>query len=103
MIKVKFSIDNKNLKTIEVNGHAYFDIKGNDIVCSAVSSVLYSCLNSFKCLNKNDVELKDGHCKISNLEKLDEHDLTVVEVFKKGIELISNEYPKNVKIIIEEK
>lgn len=103
MIKVKFILNSNTLNTIEVIGHANFAEKGNDIVCSAVSAILYTCLNSLKSLNKKDIEIKDGYCKILNLQNIDEHDKTVIEVFKNGMEMISDEYSKNLKIIYEEK
>ena len=52
---------------------------------------------------KKDIEIKDGYCKVLNLQNIDEHDKTVIEVFKNGMEMISGEYSKNLKIIYEEK
>ena len=40
MIEVKFS--KKESLKVEVEGHSLFDIKGKDIVCSAVSVLLQS-------------------------------------------------------------
>ena len=48
MITVSYSKNNEIISLIEVTGHALFAPKGQDIVCSAVSSIMIGGLNNLK-------------------------------------------------------
>ena len=57
--------DNK-VKGFEITGHANYDEHGSDIVCSAVTILAYSCVNTL-----------DKHC--SNINFQDDDEIMIVK------------------------
>lgn len=79
-------------------GHACYDDAGKDIVCSAVSALCSALVISLAQLGYNSV-VKDGEVEIT----VDGYDTTEIRaIFKtvmNGLDLIAEQYPKNLKII----
>ena len=100
MIRVKFSVGNKQIKGFEISGHAMFAESGRDVVCAAVSSAAYMAANTI-----TDVVGADAVAQVEEasmcvkLNKPDEQ----AEIVLKGLELhlteLSKQYPQNIKII----
>lgn len=72
MIKVSFKKQNGSFSYVEVSGHSGFSHEGEDIVCSAVSSVLWCITNSLtNVLNiPLDITENDGYVSY-NIPQLD--------------------------------
>ncbi|MBS5652497.1 MAG: ribosomal-processing cysteine protease Prp [Eubacterium sp.] len=76
-------------KRLEARGHAGYAESGKDIVCSAVSILIYTFVN----LNDADVLTDLPDCMIVDTSNLD------ISFLKKGFELVQEEYPDNVRLI----
>ena len=98
MIKVIFHKENKNLKTIEVTGHAGYADNGKDIVCSAVSAILIGGLNALNNCDKYEIIIKDGYVYFNSNNELSEHDQIVLETILIQLKTISESYPKFISI-----
>lgn len=93
MIKITYTDD-----AIEVAGHAGFDQEGKDIVCAAVSAIIFGSVKWFKPKDvvvsqdnrKNKVKLQLKNCNKENMYKLD----LIVQLFQP----IAQKYKKYVKI-----
>lgn len=98
MIKITILKNNNNIEEIKVVGHANFNHKGYDIVCSAVSSIITTSVNGILRFN-NTIDVIDNEDFII---KVLHHDNITDELLLNLYELLSelsNQYPKNLKII----
>lgn len=87
---------------IKLIGHANSDIKGRDIVCAAVSMIAQNLVTSVRDLTNDEISyMKESGKMIIRLDfkNLSEQSKILVDSFFLGICVISNEYPKNVKIV----
>ena len=57
MIKVTYQVDNDMYTSLIVKGHANSDEYGKDLVCAAVSSIMFGFMNALDMLDE-DVESK---------------------------------------------
>ena len=100
MIKVRFSVGNRQLKGFEISGHAMFAENGRDVVCAAVSSAAYMAANTITDVIGADAVAKAGEASMS--VKLNQPDEQAENVLK-GLEIhlteLSKQYPQNIKII----
>lgn len=71
MIEIKIGKTNGCITFIEVSGHSGYSQEGSDIVCAAVSSVLWSTINGLEALLGLPLKYheKEGfaHCRIPEL------------------------------------
>lgn len=100
MIKIKIDYDENYVSKFKISGHSGYDIKGNDIVCAAVSSLVISSINLALRLNEKsvDVKQKDGLIDANILI----HDKVINEVFLNMINMLEelqNDYKNNLKFI----
>ena len=100
MIKIKIDYDENYVSKFKISGHSGYDIKGNDIVCAAVSSLVISSINLALRLNKKSVDVKqeDGLIDANILI----HDKVINEVFLNMINMLEelqNDYKNNLKFI----
>lgn len=101
MIKVAVSRCNGSIISLEVTGHAFDGLYGNDVVCAGVSSVVIGLLNAID-------ELASGSCQIDKDDRAARISITVTgdssktqTVLETGIiqlKTISAVYPKRIKI-----
>lgn len=87
--------------SIMIDGHALSAPFGQDLVCAAVSAVLFSGITCFK---KSDVTVitdeKLGRLVLTIKENaLSERNLTILWVIKKQIRAIARNYPRYVRIL----
>ena len=100
MIKVRFSVGDRQLNGFEISGHALFAESGKDIICAAVSSAAYMAANTVTEIIRADAkaQAEDGAMSLS-LNQPDER----AEAVLKGLELhlteLSKQYPQNIRII----
>ncbi|MDO4494461.1 MAG: ribosomal-processing cysteine protease Prp [Clostridiaceae bacterium] len=100
MIKVRFSVGDRQLNGFEISGHALFAESGKDIVCAAVSSAAYMAANTVTEIIRADAkaQAEDGAMVLT----LNEPN-TQAETVLRGLELhlteLSKQYPQHIKII----
>jgi uncharacterized protein YsxB (DUF464 family) len=104
MIEIKF---NPNTFTLDITGHAEHGKKGEDIVCSAISTLFYTLCEALiqsKHMMKEDIdiEIEDGNGYISCKPK-EEYEANVSLIYwtiLTGFELIAKNYEKNVSLLV---
>ncbi len=83
---------------VSLCGHANYSSYGSDIVCSAVSALVYALCSYFKKKDENAaISLKNGEVKLY-VKKTDEESFGAIKLFEEGISLIALSYPENVKM-----
>ena len=104
MINVDLLINNKDqIVGFEIEGHAEYDEYGKDLVCSAVTILAYSCVNS---LDKyvDDVSFEDDEIVMSVSITSPNRDTDIIfDYFKTGIETLLGNYSSYVKLKYKEK
>lgn len=58
MIKVSYAKSDEAYKLLEVKGHAYSDVPGKDLICAAVSSIIFGLMNALDMLDEK-VQIKE--------------------------------------------
>ena len=103
MIRVNvLKIENK-YKSITINGHALYDDFGKDIVCSAVSSIVTTSINSIIALDEDGLKYKvnSGNISITNIKNTD-NIVKLLDVLIKMLEELATDYPENILISKED-
>ena len=106
MTIVKVKKQNSSIIQVECSGHSGYASEGEDIVCSAISSIVQTAgmgLRMYLKLNViEDIDEKKGFYKISipeNLNSKDRHDADVIlETMFLGLKDIESGYSKNLKV-----
>jgi len=108
MISIKVRKDNKSYIGVEISGHSNYDEIGKDIICSAVSILSYTLLNSLNSIGKiSEKYIKieenetDGFLAV-NLTKENEKTNILFENFLVGIELLIEDYSDYITLKHEE-
>ena len=94
----------KSLKEIEIKGHADYNEYGKDIVCAAVSATYLCTINGIFSLHENSIEIQEKNDK--KIIKVLEENQTIITLLENMINCLENlekQYPKNIKLIKEEK
>ncbi len=104
MINIDLLINKKDeIVGFEIKGHAEYDEYGKDLVCSAVTILAYSCVNS---LDKytDDTTFSDDEIVMSLEISHPNRDTEVIfDYFKTGIETLLGNYSSYVKLNYKEK
>ena len=104
MININLLIDKKDeIVGFEIEGHANYDEYGKDLVCSAVTILAYSCVNS---LDKyaDAVNFSDNEIIMTVSISSPNRDTDVIfDYFKTGIETLLGNYSSYVKLNYKEK
>ncbi|MFA6937930.1 MAG: ribosomal-processing cysteine protease Prp [Treponema sp.] len=94
-----------SLKSCNASGHAGFAVKGKDIVCAAVSSLLRTAIQVLEKTNGIVVKTETTSrgklafsVEDSNLDCKNERLICTADFIRCGIKSLSNEYPKNVQL-----
>lgn len=98
MIKVNVLVD-KNIKEINIVGHALYDEYGKDIVCSATSSIVITSVNAIISFNPNYICYEQSKDKFTI--RINEHNDVVDKLVTNMLNLLKeleNDYPKYIKI-----
>ncbi len=98
MIIIKYQKQKNEIKKITISGHANYDDLGKDIVCAAVSSIVFTTINILLKLEKN-IQYKKEKNKINI--KVIQNDKELDLIIKNLIETLQElkqQYPKNLKI-----
>lgn len=102
MLNVDFYVlENGKIIGFHIHGHCGYSDKGNDIVCSSVSSVVYMVANTITEILKINIPtliLNDGEMKLI----IDTKDEYLCKVLFEGLKLhligLENLYHKNIKV-----
>lgn len=98
MIIVKYT---KN--KLKINGHANFTKTSNDIVCAAISGIVFGSLSWFKPKEaKIEINKKKNFISITLLQKTKDLQHLILLIVKQ-IKVIENKYKKNVVVQFEKK
>ena len=99
MIKVYVRKNN-----IVITGHAEFNDYGKDIVCASASSIVITSINACLNIDAKSIVYKNELDKLTIDIKSDNN--VILKILDNMLNMLSelaNDYPKNVKIIKEEK
>lgn len=90
-------------RTLTADGHAGYAPAGQDIVCSAVSALMYGCWNALSDLymrgklpHPPDAQAGDGGFMRLSWEAADSADM-IAGYFADALGLIAEQYPEHVK------
>ena len=94
MIKIVINKDN-----IKISGHAGYGVKGTDIVCASVSSIVITSLNAIIRIDKDAISYKqdEGFIEVD----IKKHEKTVdilIDNMISMLEELEEEYKKYIKI-----
>jgi hypothetical protein len=98
MIKIKLIYLDENLIGLEVTGHALSNIKGQDLVCAGVSSIITGGFNAFSDEDLESIELKEGYAKVI-LKNLSNQAKEILRTIYIQLMTIEEAHPQYVKII----
>ena len=105
MITVVLETDGDGaLKSVKAEGHAFFAVKGKDIVCAGVSTLLLTALNYLESIEglKITADLsKRGKLAVSVLESGAEYRdrlKFLADFLRTGLSGLELTYPKNVEL-----
>ncbi len=100
MIRVKFTVGNRQLNGFEISGHAGFAESGKDIICAAVSSAAYMAANTITDVIGANAEVGEGNGAMTvALKGPNERAETVLKGLELHLTELSKQYPDNIKII----
>jgi uncharacterized protein YsxB (DUF464 family) len=104
MINITF---NPKSYALDITGHAEHGKKGEDIVCSAISTLFYTLAESLyeaRHMLKEDIDFSDedgnGHLAIIPKEEYMENVSLIYWTILTGFQLVAKNYKKNVKLIV---
>lgn len=93
MIKVK-----KKNNIITISGHANYDNYGNDIVCSSVSSIVYTTINGILNINSSSLYVTDEDTLTIEVLSSDLVTNKLIENMMLLLSEVESKYPKNISI-----
>lgn len=83
-----------------VFGHADYDVRGRDIVCAGVSTLIYTLAESLEVLTDAEIEyMDDGKAVAIKWNALTKEVKLLVDAFFIGIKALQDEFPDYVSII----
>ena len=104
MIKIEF---NPNTFTLDITGHAEHGKKGEDIVCSAISTLFYTlgqALYDSKHMMAEDIVFSDedgnGHLSCKPKAEYESNVSLIYWTILTGFNLVVENYRKNVKLFV---
>ena len=84
---------------VEIKGHSGYGTNGNDIVCSALSSIVTTTVNAILKHNSNAIEIKQEEALVDvKILKRDKFINLLLDNMKKLLEELEVQYQKNVKV-----
>lgn len=93
---IKVSIKNDNIK---VEGHAGYGVKGTDIVCASVSSIIITTINAIIKIDSDAINYKqdEGFIEV-NILKHNKYIDILIENMLSLLKELEIQYKKNIKI-----
>ena len=95
--------EDKLIKRVNVSGHANYAVAGSDIVCAAVSAVMYQTVGLLGKVCKSYSFKEDEKTATMNIEIFETNEITniVLENLVETLCSIEKEYKKYLKVKIE--
>lgn len=90
-------IENKD--NIIIKGHAGYDVKGKDIVCSSISTLALTLIESLKRLAwyTEEPKIEEGYIEIKN-KAISRNSEILIEAFFIGVIEVATLYPAYIKV-----
>ena len=101
MIRINIEKNESNLIVgYTVNGHAGFATEGQDIVCSAVSTLTMVAINGLEEHLQCEIayEIKDGYLQVELKQTPDDLTQAILATMEIGLKDIAEQYPQRVRI-----
>ncbi len=98
MIEVNYLENNSVISKLEISGHANFDKKGKDIVCSAVSAIGVGGINALINIDKIEVVIKEGYILVNGSGLNNEYNQIVLKTMLTQLKTIEKSYSKYIKV-----
>lgn len=102
MIEVK-----RNGLTLTIKGHAQSAEKGKDLICASASMLFYTLVANIEQMEgvgkcKSQIKALEGDAEVKVIASPSAHDevTSVFNTIMTGYEVLSNEYPEFIKILI---
>lgn len=101
MIRIECQRENGNINCLSLEGHANSAQYGKDIVCSAVSAVVFGGLNALENPKAFDIKTdeKSGSVKIVAKGNVSSHDYQVLDVIFIQLKSIEETNSKYIQIV----
>lgn len=101
MTKVVVSMDNTQYRVL-VSGHSNYDVKGKDIVCSSVSSIMFYVANLVSTLTEKFSFEKDDDIAEMDLKIYEKNETidAIIECLIYSFETIASDYSDYFKLTI---
>jgi uncharacterized protein YsxB (DUF464 family) len=103
VVRVLFNQNHSSdIPVLKVTGHAEFASKGNDIVCSAVSILMYTFADAAERIAGCELSVIDTEEYMVYIKQCSSREkfLTIAETIITGISSLANQYPENVTLTI---
>ena len=102
MTNAIFNYTNNQIQSFKITGHADFAEYGYDIVCSGITTAVFTSLGLIKkYLNENAYDYKELDGTISlNFKETNQIVTDIIENLIEVLKNIERQYPKNLKIKI---
>lgn len=82
-----------------IEGHANYAPSGYDIVCAAVSTLVATTLiSSYGIVEENEVDQVKGIVDVTYQVPLEREDKVLLGAFKKGLQIIHEQYPRHLEV-----
>lgn len=98
MIEVNYLENNSVISKLEISGHANFDKKGKDIVCSAVSAIGVGGINALTNIDEIEIVIKDGYILVNGSGLNNEYNQIVLKTMLTQLKTIEKSYSKYIKV-----
>ncbi len=100
MIRVRFHTAHDALIGFTLDGHAGAGVRGEDIVCAAVSSAAYMTANTVTEIigATADITVRDGYMQVMLTDKIDGCQ-EILSGFRLHLEAMQDQYPKRVHLM----
>ena len=108
MISIKTQKNDKSFVGVEIFGHSNYDESGKDIICSAVSILSYTLINSLNSIGKIDekyIDIEENESEgllVLKLNKQNKKTNILFENFLVGIRLLLEDYSDYITLKHEE-
>ena len=99
MIKVSIRKENDFITNVKVEGHAGYGVKGTDIVCASVSSIVITSLNAIIRIDSESIDYKqdEGFIEV-NIKKHDKYIDILIDNMISLLKELEKDYRKNIEI-----
>ncbi len=101
MIKCIINSNDTSITQVKLSGHANFKEYGSDIVCSAVSILMYTIADKLLIDNYQvEVDIKEEELGMMSIIIKEENQnvMLLMETLKHGLLMIQKEYPKYITV-----